>query len=135
MAATSGGSARPDVRSGGAPGAGEVVELGLARAVAAAVRGVPGVADVSPGRFAEAATYGPGEVVRGVVVQQVAGALAVEVRLRARYAPTLVLPALADRVRRAVRAAAQAAGAAPVGRIDVAFDDLRIGEDPEEGNG
>ena len=133
MAATPDETARPDVRSGSAPGAGEAGELRLARAVAAAVRGVPGVADVSPGRFAEAATYGPGEVVRGVVVQQVAGALAVEVHVRAVYAPTLVLPALADLVRRAVRAAAQRAGAAPVGRIDVAFDDLRAGEDPEEG--
>lgn len=130
MAATPpGGTARPDVLQDSAPDTGE---LAIARAVAAAARGVPGVAGVSRGRFAAAATYGPGEVVRGVVVRRLPGALAVEVHLRAVYAPSLVLPALADQVRRTVRAAVEVVAAEPVGRIDVAFDDLRVGEDPEE---
>jgi hypothetical protein len=113
--------------AGGGP---PVDELGVARAVLRAARRVPGVAAVSPGRFAAAATYGAGESVRGVAVQRVAGALAVEVHLCAVYARALVLPALADRVRRAVRDAVGGLGAAPLRRIDVAFDDLQVGEDP-----
>jgi uncharacterized alkaline shock family protein YloU len=109
------------------PGAAPGGDLALARAIAAAVDGVPGVAAVSPGRFAEAATYGPGGVVRGVVVQRRAGALAVEVHLCAAYAPALHLPELAARVRRAVAAALRARGAAPAQGIDVAVDDLWVG--------
>jgi hypothetical protein len=87
---------------------------------------VPGVAALAPGRFAEAATYGPGEVVRGVAVRRRpgGGGWAVEVHVRAVYAPALPLPALADRVRRAAGAAAAALGAGPAGPIDVAVDDL-----------
>jgi hypothetical protein len=73
----------------------QVSEVTLARALVAAVRDVPSVADVSPGRFAEAATYGPGEKVRGVVVGRAGGALDIEVHLCARYADSLVLPELA----------------------------------------
>jgi uncharacterized alkaline shock family protein YloU len=107
----------------------QVSEVSLARAVVAAVRGVPSVADVSPGRFAEAATYGPGEKVRGVVVGRARGALDIEVHLCALYADSLVLPELAARVRSAVRQSVEALGAGPLGRVDVAFDDLRVGEE------
>jgi uncharacterized alkaline shock family protein YloU len=106
-------------------------DLAVARAAAAAARGVPGVADVTPGRFAAAATYGPGEVVRGVAVRRRPGGWAVEVHLRAVYAPARPLPALADRVRRAVGAAVAALGGGPAGPIDVAVDDLEVGEPPE----
>jgi hypothetical protein len=84
------------------------------------------VAEVSPGRFAEAATYGPGERVRGVVVGRAAGALDVEVHLCALYADSLVLPELAARVRSAVRQSVEARGAGLLRRIDVVFDDLRV---------
>ena len=107
----------------------QVSEVSLARAVVAAVRGVPGVADVSPGRFAEAATYGPGEKVRGVVVGRAGGALDIEVHVCALYADSLVLPELAARVRSAVRQSVEALGAGPLRRIDVAFDDLRVEEE------
>jgi uncharacterized alkaline shock family protein YloU len=106
----------------------QVNEVSIARAMAATVRRVPGVADVSPGRFAEVATYGPGETVRGVVVDQSAGALDIEVHLCARYADSLVLPELAARVRSAVRQSVEALGAGSVRRIDVAVDDLRVEE-------
>src|SRR4029450_8805535 len=83
-------------------GTAQVSEVSLARAVAAAVRRVPSVVDVSAGRFAEAATYGPGEKVRGVVVGRASGALDIEVHLCALYADSLVLPELAARVARAL---------------------------------
>ena len=98
----------------------------IARAVLATVRAVPGVADVSPGQHAEAATYGPGEVVRGVAVRRVAGAVDLEVHLTAAYAPSTVLPELADRVRGAARRAVETLAAGPVGRVDVAIDDIRV---------
>ena len=87
------------------------------------------MADVSPGRFAEAATYGPGEKVGGVVVGRAGGALDIEVHVCALYADSLVLPELAARVRSAVRQSVEALGAGPLGRIDVAFDDLRVEEE------
>ena len=101
-----------------------VSETTLARAIAAAVRGVRGVADLSPGRFAEAATYGPHEKVRGVVVRRTESVLDVQVHICARYADSLVLEELAERVRQATRASAAAAGAGTIGGIDVVFDDL-----------
>ena len=103
-----------------------VNEVSIARAIVSGVRSVPGVADVSPGRFAEAATYGPGERVRGVAVSRSAGALDIEVHLCALHADSLVLPELAARVRSAVRQSVEALGAGAVRRIDVAFEDLRV---------
>jgi uncharacterized alkaline shock family protein YloU len=91
-------------------------------------RVVPGVADVSPGRFAEAATYGPGEKVRGVAVGRAAEALNIEVHLCAWYADSLVLPELAAQVRSAVRQSVEALDVGRLRRIDVAFDDLRVKE-------
>ena len=111
----------------------EADELAIARAVLAAVRAVPGVAGVSPGLFAVAATYGPGEVVRGVAARRAAGAagaLDLEVRVVAAYAPAADLPELAARVRGAARRAVEALGAGPARSIDVAIDGLRT---PAEG--
>jgi hypothetical protein len=105
-----------------------VSELDVARAVAAAAAGVAGVASVSPGRFARVGTYGPGELVRGVAVSRAADALAIAIHIRARYRPAAPLPALADRVRAAARGAVAGLGAGPVGRIDVAVDDLVVEE-------
>jgi len=103
-----------------------VSEVSLARAVVAAVRAVSGVVDVSPGRFAEAATYGPRQKVAGVMVGRVGGALVIEVHLCARYTDTLVLPELAARVRIAVRESVEALGARPLGHVDVVFDDVYV---------
>jgi hypothetical protein len=103
-------------------------ELVLARAVRVAVCRLPEVADLSPGGFAQAATYGPGEVVRGVVVSRVGGGLSVDVHLIARYNQALVLPDLANRVRAVVGRVAGTLGAELPQRIDVAFDDLLLPE-------
>ncbi len=48
----------------------KVDDLTLARMVAQAVRSVPGVLDVTPGRFGVAATYGPGGRIPGVVLRR-----------------------------------------------------------------
>jgi hypothetical protein len=103
-----------------------VSETSLARAIVAAVRRVAGVADVSPGRFAEAATYGPNEKVQGVVVKRTASGFDVQIYLCAQYASSLVLEDLAERVRVAARTSAASTGASGLGRIDVIFDDLRF---------
>lgn len=103
-----------------------VSELTVARTVQAAVRILPGVHDLSSGVFAEAATYGPGEIVRGVVVRRLGGGLVVAVHLVVAYGDRLVLPDLANEVRRVAGQAIALLGAAPVQRIDVAIDDLWI---------
>jgi hypothetical protein len=107
-------------------GQAHVGEVALAQAVVAAVRLVPGVADVSAGRFAEVATYGAGEKVQGVIVRATADGLDVEVHICAHYVDSLVMDELAARVREATRHALDAAGATPLSRIDVAIDDLQV---------
>jgi uncharacterized alkaline shock family protein YloU len=104
-------------------------EVDLARHVVAAVRDVPGVADVTPGQFVEVATYGPRERVPGVQVGLVDDGIAVEVHLCAEYATGLILSELADRVRSTVRQSVELLDSRPVTRIDVAIDDLRIGQE------
>jgi uncharacterized alkaline shock family protein YloU len=103
-----------------------VDEMAIARAVLVAVHTVSGVAGVSPGLFAETATYGSRGRVLGVAVSHVGGAVDLEVHLIAAYTASTHLPELADRVRSAVRQAVDAVGAGPVRRIDVAIDDLRV---------
>lgn len=107
-----------------AGGRARVSEMAIARAVAAAVRGVPGVAGLSAGRFAVAATYGAGEAIQGVAVIRSGEGLVVAVHLRVVYADGLILPALAERVRAAVREILVALGTEPVARLDVAIDNL-----------
>jgi uncharacterized alkaline shock family protein YloU len=102
-----------------------ISDIAVAQATAEAVCAVPGVADLSPGRVVEVATYGPGQIVRGVAVNRTDGALRVAVHFIAVFAPSLNLPALADRVRRAVTEVVENLGAGPVERIDVTVDDLR----------
>ncbi|WP_069801428.1 hypothetical protein [Thermogemmatispora onikobensis] len=59
-----------------------VDDLSLARAVAEAVCQIPAVLELSAGRFAREGTYGPGEFVRGVVLQRpTPDSLEVEVRV------------------------------------------------------
>jgi hypothetical protein len=103
-----------------------VREVNLAEAIAAAVRAVPGIADLSPGRFAEVTTHGAREKVRGVIVRQTAESLDVEVHVCAQYAASLVLNELAGRVRESIRESVRVSGARRVTRTDVVFDDLRV---------
>jgi uncharacterized alkaline shock family protein YloU len=101
-------------------------EVSSAQAIAAAVREVPGVADLSTGRFAEVATYGAGERVRGLIVRNSPAGLDVEVHVCARYTPALVLDDLAARVREAVRHSVEGSGGRPLSQVHVVFDDVRI---------
>ena len=73
-------------------------DLQLARAVREAALATTGVHSMGPGRYAEAATYGAGEKVTGVVVDPDE----VRVHIIARYPLTEPLPALANRVREKV---------------------------------
>ncbi len=101
--------------------------LTLARAIVAAVQAVPGVADVSAGRFGEVATYGSREKVQGVVVKQGVDDLELEVHVTAEYARSLVFADLAALVRKTIRQAIEQSGTAASCRIDVVFDDI-LGE-------
>jgi hypothetical protein len=107
-------------------GRAHVGEVALAQAIVAAVRLVPGVADVTSGRFAGAATYGAREKVQGVVVRPTADGLDVEVHVCAHYVDSLNLDDLAGRAREAARQSLEAAGETRVCRIDVAIDDLNV---------
>jgi uncharacterized alkaline shock family protein YloU len=102
-----------------------VSELGIARAIHAAVGRVAGVAEMSAGRWAESATYGPGEAVLGVAVSRASGAWKIEIHLIAVYVNSIDLIALADRVRRTAQRAVKRLSAAPVQHIHIAIDDLR----------
>ena len=73
-------------------------DLRVARTVSEAVLTTDGVYALGTGRYAEAATYGPGEKVVGVVV----GANDVEVRIVARYPPPEPLKALGEHIRERV---------------------------------
>jgi hypothetical protein len=61
-----------------------------------------------------------------VVVKRVDGDVDIDVHIWARYANSLVLDELADRVRAAARASAESTGASRISRIDVFVDDLRF---------
>lgn len=101
-------------------------EIAIARAVAAVVQAVPGVAEVGQGRLTTA-TYGPGQIVRGVGVTRARGPLDIDIHLTTTYGAAVDLPGLAERVREAARAALDDLGVEEVGRIDVTVEDLRVG--------
>lgn len=73
-------------------------DLQLARTVRETALATTGVHSMGPGRYAEAATYGAGEKVSGVVVDPDE----VRVHIIARYPLAEPLPALAQRVREKV---------------------------------
>jgi uncharacterized alkaline shock family protein YloU len=107
----------------------QVSEVSLAHAVVAAVRATPGVADLSPGRLPEVATYGAGERVRGVAVTATDDALDIEVHVCAQYTESLDLSALATRVRTAIRESVEGVAARTPTRIDVVIDDVQVEPD------
>ncbi len=94
-------------------------ELRVAAAAAAAATSTDGVHSLSTGRYAEAATYGPGEKVSGVVVSPDA----VEVHIVARYPLNEPIPKLArdivERISPHVRGR----------RVTVVVEDLEMVED------
>ena len=94
-------------------------DLQLARAVSEAVLTTSGVYSLGTGRYAEAATYGAGEKVTGVVVNPDE----VRVHIVARYPLFEPIPIIAERIRERV--------ASKVGdRITtVVVEDLKIVQD------
>ena len=96
-------------------------DLQLARAAREAALATEGVRRLGSGRYAEAATYGAGEKVSGVVV----GPEEVRVHIVAGYPLTDPIPALAERVRQKVAPSAQ-------GRATtIVVEDLEVA--PDEG--
>lgn len=124
-----------------------ISDIALARAVAKVTRDVPGVVDLSTGRFALAATYGgSGQHVTGVVVRHPAPAtVALEIHVilsqapRERSADVGVAPAhvgkdadehgslmsIADQIRTVAYSTARDMGASRLAAVDVLIDDLR----------
>ena len=98
-----------------------VDRVAVARAVAAAVTGLPGVARLSAGSVVESATHHAGGKIVGVTV----GHQAVTVCL---VAASLPLPALIDRTRAAVAGALAGLGATR--RVDIVIDDVEIARLP-----
>ena len=94
-------------------------DLNLARTVSEAALATEGVYSLGSGRYVEAATYGPGEKVMGVVV----GPDEVRVHIVVRYPPPEPIPALAERIRE--RVAPKAEGRATV----VVVEDLEVAQD------
>ena len=94
-------------------------DLRLARAVSEAALATEGVYSLGTGRYVEAATYGPGEKVTGVVV----GPDEVRVHIVVRYPLPEPIPALAERVRE--RAASRVGGRATT----VVVEDLEVVRD------
>ena len=75
-----------------------VDDLQLARSVAEAVLAIGGVHSLGTGRYAEAATYGAGEKVSGIVVNP----REVRVHIVVSYPLVEPIPALAERIRQQV---------------------------------
>jgi len=119
-------------------------DLDLARVIASAVRQVPGVLEMSPGRFALEATYGPGEHVSGVVLQHptpdtlsvAVHVVVAEAAFRAAFDEATLsqlapdpeqcpmLLRLAEQIRTVVSQAADTLGLPALVAIDVALDDV-----------
>jgi hypothetical protein len=119
-------------------------DLDLARVIAHAVRQTPGVLEMSPGRFALEATYGPGEHVSGVVLRHptldtlsiAIHVVVAETALKAAFdegaLPELapgseqrpMLLRLADQIRTVVSEVADSLGPPSLLAIDVALDDV-----------
>jgi hypothetical protein len=94
-------------------------DLQVARAVSEAALTTDGIYSLGTGRYVEAATYGPGEKVSGVVVNPDE----VRVHIVLRYPLAEPIPALAERVRE--RAAPRAGGRATM----VVVEDLKVVQD------
>jgi hypothetical protein len=94
-------------------------DLRLARTVSEAALATEGVYSLGTGRYVEAATYGAGEKVTGVVV----GPDEVTVHIVVRYPLPEPIPALAERVRE--RAASRVGGRATT----VVVEDLEVVQD------
>ena len=94
-------------------------DLQLARTASEAALATEGVYSLGTGRYVEAATYGAGEKVTGVVVSPEE----VRVHIVVRYPLPEPIPALAERIR--VRVASKSGGRAAT----VVVEDLEVAQD------
>ena len=94
-------------------------DLQLARTASEAALATEGVYSLGTGRYVEAATYGAGEKVTGVVVSPEE----VRVHIVVRYPLPEPIPALAERIRE--RVAAKSGGRAAT----VVVEDLEVAQD------
>ncbi|HEU5349582.1 MAG TPA: hypothetical protein VFU63_13305 [Ktedonobacterales bacterium] len=130
------------------PALSEVSDIIIARAVAAAVRATPGIAGLSPGLLALAATYGPNERVVGVVLRhfsphdtvvEVHVVVGIETIPKTEPHKTVsdmsapagvsdgaVLIRVANQVRNAVYRAIAELNLPPPSAVDVLIDDIRL---------
>jgi hypothetical protein len=115
VSAPSGEDTRPRNES---PGEDLESEARTAEKIAEQIMRVPGVYSLGRGRLVEAATYGRGKTVRGVVVESES----VTVHIIAEAPAGLPLPELAERVRRAVTPAPRV--------LDLVIEDLHLPEPP-----
>ncbi len=97
----------------------------LAEAIRAAVLGVPGVLDLSPGVGYVEATYGRNCSVLGVGVERQLDHIAVNLHVIVAEEP---IHPLAHRIRQAVRARVRAEADTPARPINLWIDDMRIVE-------
>ena len=97
----------------------------LAEAIRAAVLGVPGVLDLSPGVGYVEATYGRNCSVLGVGVERQLDHIAVNLHVIVAEEP---IHPLAHRIRQAVRARVRAEADTPARPINLWIDDMRIAE-------
>jgi uncharacterized alkaline shock family protein YloU len=100
-------------------------DLQTARAAAEAALATEGVHSLGAGRYVEAATYGAGEKVSGVVV----GPDTVEVHVRVPYPLPKPIPEIAEQVRQ--RVAPRAGGR----KTTVVVEDLAMVEENQPGGG
>ena len=113
-----------------APGASEEAldplreDIEIARAAATAARAVPVVERLATNPLGGAATYGRGEVVHGVAVRSERETVHLEVHVAMRIADADDLLAAAEPIRSSVRHAVEQLTTRPVGRVDIAIDDL-----------
>ena len=99
-------------------------DIAIARAAASAARAVPGVERLATNPLGGAATYGRGEVVRGVAVRTERDTVHLEVHVAMRIADANDLLAATEPIRSSVRQAVEQLTTRPVGRVDIAIDDL-----------
>jgi hypothetical protein len=102
----------------------------LARRLARAAEGVPGVSEVTGGPAV--AEYGAGGMVSGVVLSGPDEALQATVSVTARYADGLDLQRLGNQVRGAVQSAADAHQPESIQGVDVVVADLVFEEEPAQ---
>lgn len=136
---------RPQEASQAALALSSASDIAFARAIAAAIRATPGIANLSPGLMVVAATYGPHERVTGVVVRHdspyetaVEVHVIVELNITTRgdgsgvtpgeTSSVAILAQVANKVRATVDGVAFSMNLIPLATVDVLIDDIRFPE-------